>query len=208
MKTVVSERVLFFYNNISAGHTSLLQVYRSLNLKKSGMASRNNVIKKKQYTLLWISFAVVFGLLVFSGAFYLHVSSRCCPAPKCKVLIKRKTKKSDTKRHERFLEFCVRFASILKMSNWMKFWTTGTKYQPLEIINPSWWWHVLLGMACVRQFKGTFGSIAESISVKLPATLNIQLEYVFYTWGSTQSLWVPLFCHQVIISLWRRSVLQ
>ena len=29
--------------------------------------------------------------------------------------------------------------------------------------------------------------------VKLPATLNIQLEYVFYTWRNAQSLWVPLF---------------
>ena len=61
---------------------------------------------------------------------------------------------------------------------------------------------------CVKQFEGTLGSIAESMSVKLPATLNIQPEYVFYTWGNTQSLWVPLFYHQVIISLWRRSVLQ
>ena len=47
---------------------------------------------------------------------------------------------------------------------------------------------------CVKQFKGTFRSIAR---VKLPATLNIQLEYVFYTWGNEQSLWVPLSCHQV-----------
>ena len=78
---------------------------------------------------------------------------------------------------------------------------------------PSWWWHVLFGMAlhilrcckhCVKQFKGTFGSIGESMSVKLPATLNIQPKYVFYTWENTQSLWVPLFCHQVIIdSKWR-----
>ena len=35
----------------------------SVNLKKAGMARRNIVIKK-QYTLLWISFAVVFGLLI------------------------------------------------------------------------------------------------------------------------------------------------
>ena len=41
--------------------------------------------------------------------------------------------------------------------------------------------------------------------VKLPATLNVQLEYVFYTWGNTQSLWIPLFCHQVIIE--RREIL-
>ena len=47
-----------------------------------------------------------------------------------------------------------------------------------------------------------------SMCVKLPATLNVQLEYVFYTWGNAQSLWVPLFCHQVIVSLWRHSVLQ
>ena len=40
--------------------------------------------------------------------------------------------------------------------------------------------------------------------VKLPATLNIELEYVFYTWGNARSLWVPLFFffgHQVIITL-------
>ena len=45
------------------------------------------------------------------------------------------------------------------------------------------------------------------MSVKLPATLNIQPEYAFFTWGNAQSLWVPLFCYQVI-TLWRRSVLQ
>ena len=45
--------------------------------------------------------------------------------------------------------------------------------------------------------------------VKLPAALNIQLEYVFYSWRNAQSLWVLLFfCHQVIITLWRCSVLQ
>ena len=35
------QRVLFFHNNISAGHTSLLQVYRgyAVNMKKAGMAS-------------------------------------------------------------------------------------------------------------------------------------------------------------------------
>ena len=32
--------------------------------------------------------------------------------------------------------------------------------------------------------------------VKFPATLNIQLEYVFFTWGNAQSFLVPLFCHQ------------
>ena len=45
------------------------------------------------------------------------------------------------------------------------------------------------------------------VTGKLPVTLNIQLEYVFYTSGNTQSLWVPLFCHQVI-TLLRRLVLQ
>ena len=45
------------------------------------------------------------------------------------------------------------------------------------------------------------------MSVKLPATLNIQPEYAFFTWGNAQSLWVPLFCYQVI-TRWRRSVLQ
>ena len=33
------------------------------------------------------------------------------------------------------------------------------------------------------------------VTGKLPAALNIQLEYVFYTWGNTQSLWILLFCH-------------
>ena len=37
------------------------------------------------------------------------------------------------------------------------------------------------------------------VTGKLPAALNIQLEYVFYAWGNTQSLWVPLFCHQVLL---------
>ena len=36
----------------------------SVNLKKAGMTSRDIVMFKKQYTLFWISFAVVFGLLV------------------------------------------------------------------------------------------------------------------------------------------------
>ena len=89
----------------------------------------------------------------------------------------------------------------------MKFWTTATKHQPLDVINPSWWRHVLYGIAlhilhcckhCLKQFKGTFGSIAESMFVKLPATLNIQPEYVLYTWGNIQSLWVPLFCHHFL----------
>ena len=98
-------------------------------------------------------------------------------------------------------------------------WNFVHRYKTPALRNhyPSWWWHVLFGMAlhilhcckdCVKQFEGTLGSIAESMSVKLPATLNIQPEYVFYTWGKTQSLWVPLFCHQVIIFLWRRPVLQ
>ena len=90
-------------------------------------------------------------------------------------------------------------------------WNSDHRYKTPALRHhyPSWWWHVLFGMAlhilhcckhCVKQFKGTFGSIAESMSVKLPATLNIQPKYVFYTWANTQSLWVPLFCHQVIIS--------
>ena len=33
------------------------------------------------------------------------------------------------------------------------------------------------------------------VTGKLPAALNTQLEYVFYTWGNTQGLWVLLFCH-------------
>ena len=48
---------------------------------------------------------------------------------------------------------------------------------------------------CVKQVKaGYFRNY--KMCVKLPATLNIQLEYVFYTWGNVQSFWVPLFCHQ------------
>ena len=37
--------------------------------------------------------------------------------------------------------------------------------------------------------------------VKLPATLNTQLEYVSHTWGNAQSFWVPLLCHQKKYSL-------
>ena len=44
--------------------------------------------------------------------------------------------------------------------------------------------------------------------VKLPATQNIKLEQVFYSWGHAQSLWIALFCHQEKNILWRRSVLQ
>ena len=46
-------------------HMNCLYTY-SLLLNKAGMASRNIVVKK-QYTFLWISFAVVFGLLVFGS---------------------------------------------------------------------------------------------------------------------------------------------
>ena len=42
--------------------------------------------------------------------------------------------------------------------------------------------------------------------VKLPATLNTQLEYVFQTWGNAQGFWVPLLCHQKKNSLERLSV--
>ena len=42
--------------------------------------------------------------------------------------------------------------------------------------------------------------------VKLPATLNTQLEYVFHTWGNAQSFWVPLLCHQKKYSLETLSV--
>ena len=69
---VVTQYSLFVY---AAWTVSILSLYcyilrsvTSVNLKKAGMASRNIVIKK-QYTLLWISFAVVFGLLVF-GCLY------------------------------------------------------------------------------------------------------------------------------------------
>ena len=48
---------------------------------------------------------------------------------------------------------------------------------------------------CVKQVKaGYFRNYR--MCVKLPATLNIQLEYVFYTWGNAQSFWAPLLCHQ------------
>ena len=60
----------------------------------------------------------------------------------------------------------------------------------------------LLYKHCVKQFKGTLGSIARVLS-----TLNIQQEFVSYTWGKAQSLWAPLFCHQVI-TLWGHSVLK
>ena len=38
----------------------------------------------------------------------------------------------------------------------------------------------LLHCYCVKQFKGTFGSIK--------CVLNCQLEYVFYTWENAQNL--------------------
>ena len=43
----------------------VLSSVTSVNLKKAGMASRN-IVLKKQYTLFWISLAVVFGLLVLT----------------------------------------------------------------------------------------------------------------------------------------------
>ena len=52
----------------------------------------------------------------------------------------------------------------------MKFSTTGTKHQPLDI-------------TLLDNDDPSFGSIA-------CVTLNIQLEYVFYTWGNAQSLFV------------------
>ena len=69
---VVTQYSLFVYAiwtvSILSLYCYILRSVTSVNLKKAGMASRNIVIKK-QYTLLWISFAVVFGLLVF-GCLY------------------------------------------------------------------------------------------------------------------------------------------
>ena len=84
----------------------------------------------------------------------------------------------------------------------MKFWTTGTKHQPFLMMAC----HVRDGMAHFALLLTLCETIQRyfqeySMCVKLPATLNVQLEYVFYTWGNAQSLWVPLFCHQVIVSL-------
>ena len=64
----------FFHNNISAGHTSLLQVYRSVNLKKAGMASRNIVIKK-QYTLRNYGFHFIWGPYYTCGSSVLHLKT-------------------------------------------------------------------------------------------------------------------------------------
>ena len=58
----------------------------------------------------------------------------------------------------------------------MKFWSTGTKHQALEI-------------TLLDDDDPFFGE--NSMCVKLLATLNIQLEYVLYTWGNAQSLFVP-----------------
>ena len=54
---------------------------------------------------------------VWKYAFYLHVSTRCCHATS---FWWNERSKNHTLRHERFLEFCVKFASILKMSNCTK----------------------------------------------------------------------------------------
>ena len=50
-------------------YDSYISSVTSVNLKKADMASRNNVMFKKQYTLFWISSAVVFGLLVLGTNF-------------------------------------------------------------------------------------------------------------------------------------------
>ena len=42
----------------------------SVNLKKTGMASRNTVMKKQYSSCILISFAVVFGLLVFGSSYF------------------------------------------------------------------------------------------------------------------------------------------
>ena len=64
---------------------------------------------------------------------YLHYVSFSPDAALPQVFNKTKDQKIIRKDQERVLEFCVRFASILKMSNEMNFWTTGTKHQPLDI---------------------------------------------------------------------------
>ena len=51
-------------------YDSYISSVTSVNLKKAGMASRNIVMFKKQYTLFWTSFAVVFGLLVLGKKVY------------------------------------------------------------------------------------------------------------------------------------------
>ena len=42
----------------------------------------------------------------------------------------------------------------------------------------------------IQRYSGEY-----KMRFKLPVMLNIQLEFVFYTWGNAPSLWVPLFCH-------------
>ena len=41
--------------------------FTSVNLKKASIYGQANIVMKKQYTLFWISFAEVFGLLVFGS---------------------------------------------------------------------------------------------------------------------------------------------
>ena len=60
------------YNTICCESQNLFHTHLGcllVNLKKAGMASQNIVIKK-QYTLFQISFAVVFGLLVFVSLYF------------------------------------------------------------------------------------------------------------------------------------------
>ena len=139
-------------------------------------------------------------------SFYLHVSTRCCPASSFWW-------NERSKRHEKFLEFGVRFASILKMS--IK-WNSGPRVQnnspkTLTLLDDGMsclGWHCTFRIAVNTVWDNETYFREYGMCVKLLATLNIQLEYIFYTWGNAQSLWIPLFCHQVIISVWRRSVLQ
>ena len=93
-------------------------------------------------------------------------------------------------------------------------WNSGPLLQTSALIldiNPSWWWHVMFGHCTFCIAVNTLWNNSKVLSrvqnVCLIATPNIQLEYVFYTWGNAQSLWVPLFCHQVITP-WRCRVLQ
>ena len=62
----------------------------------------------------------------------------------------------------------------------MKFWTTGTKHQPFLMMAC----HVRDGMAHFALLLTLCETIQRyfqeySMCVKLPATLNVQLEYVF-----------------------------
>ena len=74
----------------------------------------------------------------------------------------------------------------------MKFWTTvkNISHYLLTPLDEDMFWHCTFCIAVntkhryFREYR---------MCVKLAVTLNVKLEYVFFTWGNAQSLWVPFF---------------